>query len=128
MSSDILDDAIPTPVIPLTRRALRSLFVPRLPGQLLIKPSFTPVSVEVRDISRGGLGLVFPIPLEPGTTIAFQFLPEPWTDLGTLMAQVVYTLPERNEGWRLGCQLARALKRNELAELLSQSNSILRYE
>jgi hypothetical protein len=69
---------------------------------------------RIRDISRGGLGLLLDRRLEPGTLITVD-LPLTPDCPRLLLARVVHATAQPDGGWLVGCALFDLLPEEELA-------------
>jgi hypothetical protein len=72
----------------------------------------------IRDISRGGLGLILNQPFERDSMVAVEV---PLPDLGrlrVLIARVVHSSPNTEGQWHVGCAFITVLQQAELEVLL----------
>lgn len=109
----------PTPAEKSDRRlAARHPCSLRTSGRLLGKQDDTPWSATIRDISRGGVGLLSSECFPRGTILVFkledagQRFPRP------LLVRVVRTIKQPKGDWLLGCTFAGKLRDEDLEALL----------
>ena len=76
-------------------------------------PETTQATVLIRDISMGGIGLVSPTPLRPGTFLAITMPKRRKAPARTVKAQVVRVAAQRKGTFVLGCRLTPALSAEE---------------
>ena len=72
----------------------------------------------VRNISRGGVGLVVKRRFERGTGLFIECQTEKAECVGPYMARVVHSTPQPDGIWLLGCSFVRPLTAEELNEFL----------
>ncbi len=103
------------------RASLRHL-CPYLPMvRLLVRPSFTCLRAFVHDASTQGICFLLDFPLERGSVVAFELRHEARGQTRILSARVVHTEPGEEGLWRVGCELATPLTKEELEFLLERA-------
>lgn len=58
---------------------------------------------KVRDISRGGVGIVLSRRFELGTLLNVEILEANGSSSGSMLARVVHVTPHTSGGWMIGC-------------------------
>src|SRR5262249_38303458 len=86
--------------------------------RVLTKPSFVCPAARDRDVSTGGISLVYQRRLKPGSDLAIQLEHEESELSRILMARVVHAIPLARGKWRMGCQFSGWLTDEELTALL----------
>jgi hypothetical protein len=84
------------------------------PVRLILLPGFPPVWGFTWDASTAALGLLLPRPLQAGTVLEMELGQGQVEHLDRLTARVIHATPLPKGGWRLGCQLSRDLREEEL--------------
>jgi hypothetical protein len=79
-------------------------------------PETIQATVRIQDISMGGIGLVSPTPLRPGTFLAIALRRRGKAPC-TLKAQVVRVVAQKRGTFVLGCRLSPTLSADEFAAL-----------
>jgi hypothetical protein len=86
--------------------------------RLVARPSFQSCAAFVHELSRAGLGLILPRPLDIGTLLALQLRKQHTGLSDILTAQVRHALALAGGQWHLGCCLSRHLTENEMYALV----------
>ena len=73
------------------------------------------------DLSLHGIALITRRPYAPGTIVVIVPLLSGWNQERELLTRVAHLHRETDEGWRLGCQLVRALTQEELVFLVGNA-------
>jgi hypothetical protein len=73
------------------------------------------------DVSLHGIALIIRRPYVPGTIVVIAPLLSGWNQERELLARVAYVRRETDEGWRVGCELVRALTQDELVFLVGNA-------
>lgn len=74
-------------------------------------------SVRIRDISTGGIGLLFTEPVEPGTVLTLELQNAERTVTRTVLARAVHVRPVGQGEWALGCTFLSRLEEDEVMAL-----------
>jgi len=73
---------------------------------------------RAQDLSRRGIGFLVCCPFEPGTTVSIHL--RSWTTLLAVdrWADVIYTNPQPNGIWRVGCRFNKPLSAEEIEDFV----------
>lgn len=73
---------------------------------------------KIRDISRGGIGVVLSRRFELGTLLNIEIQEPDGTSSGTVLARVVHVTPHSSGGWVIGCCFTNELDEDEVKSLV----------
>jgi len=76
------------------------------------------LKARVKNVSRGGIGLMLGERFEPGTTLVVDLPPRPARAGQTLVLKVVHARPLTYRGWFLGCTFPQVLDETQVKALL----------
>lgn len=71
------------------------------------------LAAQVLDVSRDGIGLALPCPVEPGTILGIDLPHRSWRRPRKLLTRVVHTTALADGTWRVGCEFAFRLSESE---------------
>jgi hypothetical protein len=74
-------------------------------------------SGKIRDISRGGIGILLSRRVELGTLLSIEIQLANNRNAGTQLARVVHVTPHSGGGWVIGCCFTNELSDDEVAAL-----------
>ncbi len=77
---------------------------------------------KVRDVSRGGLGVVLSRRFELGTLLGVEIQEADGTTSGTLLARVVHVTPHSGGGWVIGCCFTSELGDDEVKAFVKDAD------
>jgi hypothetical protein len=83
----------------------------------------TKVSMRVRDVSTGGIGLVSPRRFERGTMLFIEILGSREENLALLVGRVAHVSAHAPGGWLIGCELGRPLTWAEVKAILDSGHT-----
>ena len=75
-------------------------------------------SGKIRDISRGGMGIVLSRRFELGTLLNIEIQEPDGTSSGVVLARVVHVTPHSTGGWVIGCCFTNELDDDEVKSLV----------
>lgn len=87
-------------------------------GKLHFAATGEVLSAWVFNLSRGGIGLELPQPLEAGQEMVLQLKTTDTETTVKLPAHVIHATPVANGAWRIGCRFSAKLTADELESLL----------
>lgn len=83
-------------------------------------PATGRMSARIRNISRGGVNLLVPQPLEPGALLSIELPGSSPGDEYFVLACVIHSVVQPSGDWGLGCTFARELTEEEVHSLVSR--------
>jgi hypothetical protein len=86
--------------------------------RVIVRPSFVPVTMTVKDISAKGIGFLYDLHIEPGARLAIFWRFGGAQRWRTLCARVVRLAPRPDGGWLVGCMFQERLQDADLEVLL----------
>jgi hypothetical protein len=86
--------------------------------RVIIRPSFLPVTVTVKDVSAKGIGLLCESYIARGAALAIFWKFGGAQHWRTIRATVVRLAPRRDGGWIVGCVFQDRLQHSEVEALL----------
>ena len=91
-----------------------------LPARLrvIVRPSFLPVTVTVKDISAKGIGFFCESHMEPGARLAIFWRFGGVQQWRTIRASVVRLAPQPDGDWVVGCEFQDRLQNVDMEALL----------
>jgi PilZ domain len=105
------------------REVPRTICPVPVPLKVVVRPSFVPMTLAVKDISVKGVSLIARGPtaaLPPGTSLAIFWkygAPERWR---TIRLDVIWTSARADGGWSAGCMFAERLDESDVEGFLQQ--------
>lgn len=99
---------------------MRSLSDVETMCKLAEAPATGRMSAKIRNISRGGVNLLVPQPLDPGALLSIELPGDGAGDEYFVLACVAHANAQRNGEWSLGCTFARELSEEEVQSLASR--------
>lgn len=102
-----------------------------VPVRVVVRPSFVPLTLAVKDISIKGLSLIAKgptTPLPPGSGLALFWKygqPERWR---TIRLDVIWHATRPDGGWIAGCAFAERLEDADLEAFLQQQIDLVRHD
>ena len=94
-----------------------------VPVRVVVRPSFVPTTLAIRDISTKGLSLLArgpaqPLPAGAGLALFWKYgPPERWR---TIRLDVIWQAARPDGGWVVGCAFAERLADADVAAFLQQ--------
>jgi hypothetical protein len=83
----------------------------------------TKVSMRLRDVSTGGIGLVSPRRFERGTMLFIEILGSQEENLPLLIGRVAHVSAHASGEWIIGCELGRQLTWAEVKAVLDSGHT-----
>jgi hypothetical protein len=106
---------------PERRVWVRSLSDVETNCKLAEAPATGRMSARIRNISRGGINLLVPQPLQPGALLSVELPGGGAGDEYFVLACIIHSAAQPNGEWGLGCTFARELTEEEVQSLVSRS-------